>query len=442
MQQDVGLRTATDGEFRRASWHMDFIYELGGIRKVQDAPVGASSTTTRATSSSPRRRRRSTARIALPEPIFADAFSFLASTVSKRQTPKLTIPSPSMVHYRGGRAAIDEDVYPDLDAFWGDLTAAYADQVRAIGRARLHATCSSTTRASRTSTTPSSASTCADRAATPSTSTRPTSATSTRRSSGRPDGMAVTTHMCRGNFRSSWVAEGGYDFVAEALFGELDVDGFFMEWDDARSGGFEPLRFVPEGQGRRARPRHHQARRARVQGRAQAPHRGGDAVRGHRPALPLAAVRLLLDGRGQRPQLRSSRLRSCGSWSRSPRRSGAERRLRLRRDPHAVRPPRRRAGRRAAGRPGRPRRARAARALARPRPGADRRRRCSATPTARARTTATSPGWRCCWPACRRACRAPPSTGCAAPRWTPRCRRRARSRPATRRSIWSAASSR
>ena len=79
----------------------------------------------------------------------------------------------------------------------------------------------------------------------------------------RPEGMAVTTHMCRGNFRSSWVAEGGYDFVAEALFNELDVDGFFMEWDDARSGGFEPLRFVPQGQGRRARPRHHQARRAR-----------------------------------------------------------------------------------------------------------------------------------------------------------------------------------
>ena len=79
---------------------------------------------------------------------------------------------------------------------------------------------------------------------------------------GRPEGMAVTTHMCRGNFRSSWVAEGGYDFVAEALFGELDVDGFFMEWDDARSGGFEPLRFVPDGQGRRTRPRDDQARRA------------------------------------------------------------------------------------------------------------------------------------------------------------------------------------
>ena len=84
---------------------------------------------------------------------------------------------------------------------------------------------------------------------------------------GRPEGMAVTTHMCRGNFRSSWVAEGGYDFVAEALFNELEVDGFFMEWDDARSGGFEPLRFVPQGQAGRARPRDDQARRARVQGR-------------------------------------------------------------------------------------------------------------------------------------------------------------------------------
>ena len=83
---------------------------------------------------------------------------------------------------------------------------------------------------------------------------------------GRPEGMAVTTHMCRGNFRSSWVAEGGYDFVAEALFGELDVDGFFLEYDDARSGGFEPLRFVPPGKHGRARPGHDQARRARGPG--------------------------------------------------------------------------------------------------------------------------------------------------------------------------------
>ena len=116
--------------------------------------------------------------------------------------------------------------------------------------------------------------------------------------------MAVTTHMCRGNFRSSWVAEGGYDFVAEALFNELDVDGFFMEWDDARSGGFEPLRFVPKGKvvvlGLVT------TKRGELESKddAQAPHRGGVAVRRRRPALPLAAVRLLLDRGGQRADLR------------------------------------------------------------------------------------------------------------------------------------------
>ena len=113
--------------------------------------------------------------------------------------------------------------------------------------------------------------------------------------------MTITTHMCRGNFRSSWVAEGGYDFVAEALFNDLEVDGFFMEWDDARSGGFEPLRFVPKGKYVVLGPGHHQARRARDPRGPRAPHRGGQPVRRPRPALPLAAVRVLLDLGGQRP---------------------------------------------------------------------------------------------------------------------------------------------
>src|SRR3954466_7064329 len=131
MQEDVGLRTATDGEFRRSSWHMDFIYQLGGIRKVQDhlsvkfhSDEGDIEFTPSAA--------QVAERISLPEPIFADAFNFLSDTVSDRQTAKLTIPSPSMVHYRGGRAAIDEDVYPDLDQFWSDLTSAYSAEVRAL----------------------------------------------------------------------------------------------------------------------------------------------------------------------------------------------------------------------------------------------------------------------------------------------------------------------
>src|ERR687893_32164 len=131
MQEEVGLRSVTDGEFRRGSWHMDFIYQLGGVRRVQDhlsvkfhSDEGDIEFTPSAA--------QVAERISLPEPIFADAFRFLADSVSERQTPKLTIPSPSMVHYRGGRAAVDEAVYPDLDGFWADLTAAYADEVRRL----------------------------------------------------------------------------------------------------------------------------------------------------------------------------------------------------------------------------------------------------------------------------------------------------------------------
>ena len=121
---------------------------------------------------------------------------------------------------------------------------------------------------------------------------------------GRPDGMAVTTHMCRGNFRSSWAAEGGYDFVAEALFNELEVDGFFMEWDDERSGGFEPLRFVPKGKlvvlGLVT------TKRGELEAKDELKRRVEEASRfvRRRPALSLAAVRLLVDGRGQRALLR------------------------------------------------------------------------------------------------------------------------------------------
>ena len=205
-----------------------------------------------------------------------------------------------MVHYRGGRAAIDESVYPDLDAFWADLTAAYAEEVRRLGAAGctyLQFDDTSLAYLNDPAQREHVREIGGDAEHQHETYIRHIN----EALAGRPEGMAVTTHMCRGNFRSSWVAEGGYDFVAEALFGELDVDGFFMEWDDARSGGFEPLRFVPEGQARRARPRDDQAGRARGRRPAQAPDRGGGAVRRRRPALPLAAVRVLLDRRRATP---------------------------------------------------------------------------------------------------------------------------------------------
>ena len=133
-----------------------------------------------------------------------------------------------------------------MDAFWDDLTAAYAEQVRRLAD-RVARTCSWTTPAWPTSTTRRSVPCRPHPAATPSTSTSCYIRNINKAISGRPESLSVTTHMCRGNYRSSWAAEGGYDFVAEALFSELDVDGFFLEFDDERSGGFAPLRFVPPG---------------------------------------------------------------------------------------------------------------------------------------------------------------------------------------------------
>jgi len=245
MQKEVGLRTATDGEFRRASWHMDFIYSLDGVTKAPGDLVVKFHNEQGDIQFTPAAMKID-GKLGVSETIFGDAFEYLKSCVTDGQTAKLTIPSPSMVHYRGGRASIDESLYPDMEEFWADLVAAYREEVRRLGELGCtYLQFDDTSLAYLND---------------------PEQREHVREIGGdaehqheayirhinevlaeRPDGMSVTTHMCRGNFRSSWVAEGGYDFVAEALFNELQVDGFFMEWDDARSGGFEPLRFVPPG---------------------------------------------------------------------------------------------------------------------------------------------------------------------------------------------------
>jgi 5-methyltetrahydropteroyltriglutamate--homocysteine methyltransferase len=159
---------------------------------------------------------------------------------------KQTIPSPSMVHYRGGAAAIDPAVYGDSDAFWSDLVAAYRDEVgRLAGLGCGYLQFDDTSLAYLND--PEQRAMVAGRGEDAEHLHERYIAHINEALADRPAGLTVTTHMCRGNFRSSWVAEGGYDFVAEALFGGLDVDGFFLEYDDARSGGFEPLRFVPPG---------------------------------------------------------------------------------------------------------------------------------------------------------------------------------------------------
>jgi 5-methyltetrahydropteroyltriglutamate--homocysteine methyltransferase len=243
-QEEVGLQSATDGEFRRASWHMDFIYQLGGITTAQDH-IKVQFRNAEGTIEFSPAALHVEERVALREPIFADAFKFVESCVTTA-TPKLTIPSPSMVHYRGGRAAVNEDVYPDMDDFWNDLTSAYADEVKALGDLGCtYLQFDDTSLAYLND--PKQRAHIAELGGDAEHQHETYIRHINEALEHRPEGMTITTHMCRGNFRSSWVAEGGYDFVAEALFNDLAVDGFFMEWDDARSGGFEPLRFVPKG---------------------------------------------------------------------------------------------------------------------------------------------------------------------------------------------------
>jgi 5-methyltetrahydropteroyltriglutamate--homocysteine methyltransferase len=243
MQEEIGLEGVTDGEYRRASWHMDFLYQVGGVTKVQDNLTVKFHNEKGDIEFTPA-ALRITGKLSLARPIFTDAFAFLKSVATA--TPKLTIPSPSMMHYRGGRAAIDDKIYPELDAFWDDLGGVYADEIAALGKAGCRYL-----QLDDTSLAYLNDPTQRDYIAKLGGSGESQHLIYIRLINAalakKPAGMTVCTHMCRGNFRSSWVASGGYDHVAEALFGELGVDGFFLEYDDARSGGFEPLRFVPKG---------------------------------------------------------------------------------------------------------------------------------------------------------------------------------------------------
>jgi 5-methyltetrahydropteroyltriglutamate--homocysteine methyltransferase len=247
LQEDVGLQTVTDGEFRRASWHMDFIYRLRGISRTTDA-IQVHFHNAQGDLDFTAAALKVDGKVGLNDadaPIFGKDFSFLKSAATTG-TPKLTIPSPSMVHYRGGRAALDPAVYPDEDEFWHDLSSAYARQVReiaALGCTYLQLDDTSLAYLNDPAQRAEVAAQGRDGERLHERYIKQINAALT----DRPEGLTVTTHMCRGNYRSSWVAEGGYDFVAEALFTQLEVDGFFLEYDDARSGGFEPLRFVPPG---------------------------------------------------------------------------------------------------------------------------------------------------------------------------------------------------
>jgi 5-methyltetrahydropteroyltriglutamate--homocysteine methyltransferase len=244
LQEDVGLRVATDGEFRRNSWHMDFVYQLGGVVHTDDEIV-VKFRNDEGTGEFIAAGLAVRERLHLDKPIFVDDFRFLAEQV-ETAVPKMTLPSPSMVHFRSGIDAVDRSVYPDLEQFWTDLSTTYADEIRALADAGCrYLQLDDTSLACLND--PAQRAMLAERGEDPEHAHERNIRVINDAIADRPAGMRIAAHMCRGNFRSSWAAEGSYDYVAEALFGGLDVDAFLCEFDDERSGGFAPLRFVPPG---------------------------------------------------------------------------------------------------------------------------------------------------------------------------------------------------
>jgi methionine synthase II (cobalamin-independent) len=238
--EGLGMHSVTDGEFRRAWFHLDFLQQLEGVAVTGNIAASSDSATT-VHMTPPKLSVVGALRHV--RDIQVDDFRFLASVVT--QTPKVSIPSPTMVHFRGGRAAIDVDAYPDLEKFFVDLAACYRAELDALYSAgcryvqlddtNLAYLCDPVMRAG-----------AAERGEDPDQLPHAYAELINNVIVGRPDDLRVAIHLCRGNYRSTWFAEGGYEPVAEVLFNELDVDAYFLEYDDERSGDFAPLRFVPD----------------------------------------------------------------------------------------------------------------------------------------------------------------------------------------------------
>ena len=246
LQRSAGMKTVTDGEFRRTSWPMDFIYSLEGIEQVRGESCHVQFRNEEGEYDYAPPAMHVGGKVGIERTIFAPAFEFLRDNANAAQTPKLTIPSPSMVHYRGGNSSIDRGVYPQMEQFWDDLTAAYAKQVAGaydLGCRYLQLDDTSLAYIND----PAQRAHIEQIGGDPDHLHEQYIANINKAIASKPDDMVITTHLCRGNNQSMWAAEGGYDFVAEALFGDLNVNGYFLEFDDERSGTFEPLRFVPPG---------------------------------------------------------------------------------------------------------------------------------------------------------------------------------------------------
>ena len=236
----TGIESITDGEFHRIFFHTDFLEQLDGV--TVSGAIASSSDSQETVGMTPP-RLSVTGKLRHLRDIQVDDFEYLASRTS--MTPKVAIPSPTMVHFRGGRDAIDVEAYPDLDEFFEDLARCYREEITA-----LHATGCRYLQLDDTNLAylcdPEMRQGAIDRGDDPDELPHTYAGLINAALADRPEELSVAVHLCRGNYRSTWFASGGYEPVAEALFNELDVDAFFLEYDDERSGDFAPLRFVPE----------------------------------------------------------------------------------------------------------------------------------------------------------------------------------------------------
>ncbi len=239
-QAEIGLRGATDGEFRRAMWHFDFLERLDGCEPyTPDGGIAFKGTTTKA------KGVRVVGKVGFTAHPMIEHFRFLRDHVA-RAMPKMTIPSPSVLHFRGGRKAISHEIYPDLDEFYGDLGKAYNGSIHAFADAGCRYLQLDETNLAYLCD-PEQRQAVRDRGEDPEKLPAIYAGMINAAIADRPADMTITMHLCRGNFQSSWIAQGGYEPVAEILFNVISVDGYFMEFDSDRAGGFEPLRFVPKG---------------------------------------------------------------------------------------------------------------------------------------------------------------------------------------------------
>ncbi len=248
-QEAVGMRSVTDGEYRRESFHFDFISKIGGIQT--NFTIKGAFAQGEKTGKGGEKQVPLTVEVVdrMQRPahgIEVENFRYLQSRVGPNSVPKITIPSPTMTHFRGGRDAINRETYPDMADFFADLSSLYRQEIAALADSgcryiqfddtNLAYLCDSKMRNAARA-----------RGEDPDELPRTYAALINDCIADRPSDMAVCVHLCRGNARSMWFAEGDYEPIADNLFNLTDVDGFFLEYDDERSGGFSPLRYVPKG---------------------------------------------------------------------------------------------------------------------------------------------------------------------------------------------------